>query len=434
MRAETSLLGHFVLPLAVLLGFAGCATIRPDPGLTCNLHVSSQDQSLSAFPAPPPGEQQIVRSLPLWDHGVPQAASDLRKQIAQNFKDRTELKRAIRPGEPSPVPPGARPSPAPVPAPSYDVLVLSAGGQFGAYGSGFLKGWGDRADLSPNRADIDMITGVSTGAMMASYAYLGSSNDPVVRAKYDALLKDQYTTLRNEDVFRARSPVEFLYANSIFDSAPLRARIMGLITEELLDAVIAEEQSSKRLLFVGAVNADSGQFEYFDLIAIAKDRSHDRRACYAAAILASAAIPIAFNPVFINGSMYLDGGARQHAFFLAQVAAALPQATKNVFGILHGDLMVPRQTTKNNLIGVVSRTSAIATDQLMLDSAYFVDAEGKRLGYSVRWTAATGTNCPATGSDDMFSPVVGSCLWENGLARARDDPNPWKELSDLSTP
>ena len=84
------------------------------------------------------------------------------------------------------------------------MLVLSAGGQYGAYGSGFLKGWGDRADLQPNRPDIDMITGVSTGAMMAAYVYLGSSDDQATRAKYDALLKDQYTTLRNDDVIRAR--------------------------------------------------------------------------------------------------------------------------------------------------------------------------------------------------------------------------------------
>ncbi len=78
--------------------------------------------------------------------------------------------------------------------------MLSAGGQFGAYGSGFLAGWGERTDLAPNRGDIDMVTGVSTGAMMATYAYLGASFDPAVRAKFDALLKEEYTTLRNENV------------------------------------------------------------------------------------------------------------------------------------------------------------------------------------------------------------------------------------------
>jgi predicted patatin/cPLA2 family phospholipase len=321
----------------------------------------------------------------------------------------------------------------PVPS-SYDVLVLSAGGQYGAYGSGFLQGWGNRADLRPNRGDIDMVTGVSTGAMMASYAYLGSSNDPAVRAKYDALLKNQYTTLRDEDVFRKRQPVEYLWANSLFDSAPLQDRIRELITDELLDEILAEETRSKRLLLVGAVNADSGGFEHFDLIAIAGDRSHDRRTCYASAILASAAIPLAFNPIFINNRMYLDGGARHHTFFLTQVAEALPGAAKNVFGILHGDLSVPQQETPNNLVGVVSRTSTIATDQLMLDSAYYVDAEARRLGYGAHWTAAKDTGCPVGSNDDMFSPALGLCLWENGLGRARDEGNPWKTLRQLTQP
>ena len=314
------------------------------------------------------------------------------------------------------------------------MLALSAGGQFGAYGSGFLKGWGNRADLHPNRGDIDMVTGVSTGAMMATYAYLGSSDDPVIREKYDALLKIQYTTLRNADVFRERSKMELLWANSIYDSSPLRARIEELIDENLIAAVVAEYESSKRLLYVGAVNADTGEFEHFNLIAIAKDPNHDRRACYAAAILASAAIPVAFGPVFINGNMYVDGGARQHAFFLTQAAAALPGVSKSLFGVVHGDLLVPPDTTGNGLIAIASRTSSIATDQLLLDSAYYVDSEAKRLGYRTRWTAAVNTACRSTSSDDMFDPGLGTCLWEAGFARARDETNPWKDLADLSPP
>lgn len=413
---------------AGLLILGGCATPRPHPGIACNLHGQSD-----RFPA---GVRQATaaRSIPNWDRYVSQEALGLRKQIQQNFVDRQESKRLLRSLRPVPPQPSGPPPPPSIPTPSYDVLVLSAGGQFGAYGSGFLKGWGDRLDLLPNRAEIDMVTGVSTGAMMATYAYLGSSAEAPTRAQYDALLKAQYTTLRNEDVFRPRSPVEFLWANSIYDSTPLQVRIEQLITEDLLSAVIAESKRSNRLLFVGAVNADSGLFEYFDLIAIAGDSTHDRRRCYAAAVLASAAIPVAFSPVFINGQMYLDGGARQNAFFVAQVAAALPAEAKNLFGILHGDLSVPPTTTENNLFGVVARTTMIATDQLTLDAAYYVDSEARRRGFTTRWTSAANTTCQPPASDDMFSPSLGQCLWDIGFSRASGDPSPWKEFSQIRNP
>jgi hypothetical protein len=181
------------------------------------------------------------------------------------------------------------------------------------------------------------------------------------------------------------------------------------------------------------VNVDTGQFEYFDLVAIAQRPAPESLECYRAAVLASAAIPAAFTPVFINNSMYVDGGARRHAFFLEQTAAALPGVGGNLFGILHGDLTIPRTKTGNDLIGVVSRTVSIGTDQLMLDSAYYVDAEARRLHYNSNWTAATGTGCKAEGSD-QFDPDLGTCLWKAGYAKATRDPNPWKSLSEIGIP
>jgi hypothetical protein len=409
-----------------VMALASCAMPRPNPGIACPV-LDGADVSRPAS-AGVSGTPPKLRSLEGWSRVDSGRLRDLREQIARNYEDRIRIERAAP--LPSPPPPGVQPPPL-LQVPSYDVLALSAGGQYGAYGSGFLKGWGDRADLFPGRAEIDMITGVSTGAVMASFAYLGSTADPAVRARYDAILEEQYTTLHDEDVYRERSLLELLWANSVRDTTPLRDRLTRLITDEVLDAIVPESQRSKRLLFIGAVNADSGSFEHFDLIALAGDRSANRRGCYVAAVLAAAAIPVAFEPVFINGHMYLDGGARHHTFFLEQVVAALPQPAKNLFGILHGDLNIGPKTTKNSLIGVASRASSIMTDQLMLDSAYFVDAEGRRLGYKSRWTAAVGANCPSDDNDDSFSPVEGLCLWNLGLARARDEADPWKELGQL---
>jgi predicted patatin/cPLA2 family phospholipase len=411
MRSNALAILGLTTVLSSMLILTGCALPRPDPGIACNLHSQSDRAPVRMSKSP--------RAAQNWDRLPAAEAQALRGQIRQSYESRLEPKRKLRGA-------GQRAS--------YDVLVLSAGGQYGAYGSGFIKGWGERPDLRPDRAEIDMVTGVSTGAVMASHVYLGSSADAAIRSRYDDILKSQYTTLRNEDVLRKRLLIEYLWANSVYDSTPLHARIERLVTDDLLRAVVAESDNSGRLLFVGAVNADSGLFEYFDLVAIAKDTRHDQRKCYVAAVLASAAIPAIFNPVFINGQMYVDGGARQNAFFVAQIDAALPGVSKNLFGILHGDLAVPDSETKNGLISIVSRTSSIATDQLGVDAAYYVDSEAKRRGFVTRWTSAANTTCETVENDDMFSPSLGLCLWEAGYSRASSGPSPWKDFSQIRNP
>ncbi|HYA14955.1 MAG TPA: patatin-like phospholipase family protein, partial [Syntrophales bacterium] len=339
----------------------------------------------------------------------------LREKISKNFAKRHEKKlRAIKPSEDS-----------------FDVLLLSAGGQYGAYGSGFLKGWSENVQLTP-RDSIDIVTGVSTGAMMATYVFLGSSDDPMVRAKYDDLLEKEYTTLQDKDVFRSRFFLELLWANSIYDSEPLRKRFENIITESLLDELVAEADKNDRQLFVGAVNTDSGEFEVFDLVAIARDKSQDRRACYTAAVLASAAIPATFDAIFINGNMYIDGGIRKQGFFVEQVAKALPNVrVKKIFGILHGNLDVPPAKPDNNLIGVISRTVSITNDELLIDSAFYVDTKGKDNGFTRFWTAPVKSTCETTSPEGhKFDPVFGTCLWNKGYDDAKQ-PKPWKTLDDL---
>jgi len=212
----------------------------------------------------------------------------------------------------------------------------------------------------------------------------------------------------------------------------LRAWLQQQMTPELLAAVAQEYQSTRRLMFAGAVNADTGSFEYFDLTAIALDGD---TACYANALAASSAIPMVLNPVFINGQMYIDGGARQSLFFVEQVAAAVPgPTTKHLFGIVHSQPVVGQKTTPNNLVGVVSRTAGLLVNEVLVDSAYHVDTESKRLGFTTLWTSTANINCPESTNEDFFDPARGECLWGFGLARARDEPSPWKDFSQIRNP
>lgn len=422
LRVSMLLIG---ISFSFLLG--GCIT-RPRPdGIACNLHAVADPG-----PMPTPLAPGTPRSLLSLDRPVSRQALALRTLIQRNYSERQSIKEkarmlrppaAARPGAPAPPPPGS----------AYSVLALSQGGQWGAYGGGFIQAWGDRAELQPNRDELDMITGVSTGAVMATYVYLGSSPNEATRRRYDEMLKAIYTGTIGNDLVRKRAWYEILTgANSVADAANLRAWIQQQITPELLAAVAQEYDNTNRLMFAGAVNADTGNFEYFDLTAIAKDGNAP---CYASVLAAASAIPLALDPVFINGQMYIDGGARQSLFFVEQVAAAIPASTqKNLFGIVHSRPDVGERRTPNGLVGIASRTAGLLSNEVLLDSAYHVDTEARRLGFTTGWTSTARVDCPGRENEDFFEPGRGRCMWDIGFARARDQASPWKEFSQIRNP
>lgn len=391
--------------LMMILFVAGCP--RPQSPV-CNLYIQTERDLTVSLTA----RQEESRALRLEKAQAMRARSValLPGAISNSFTQRQRVK-------------------SPSDALNHNILALSAGGQYGAYGSGFLAGWEKEREIIP-RSDVDMITGVSTGSIISTFAFLGSSKEAAVRKKYDDFLKETYTNLRMEDVCRQRTFLEMLFSNAACDTTPFRNRVNGIITEELLNEVITEADISKRLLYVGAVNLDSGEFEFFDLISIARDPTHDRRTCYASAILASAAIPVIFEPVFINDNMYTDGGIRRHTFFLEKAADAVPGAgKKRLFGILHGELDAKPEKPDNHIIDIAIRDVAVAENQMFTDSAYYVDTVAARKGYERYWTTAARSGCPDPG-EHKFDPVYGKCLWEKGYHDA-SQPAPWKPLDQL---
>jgi predicted acylesterase/phospholipase RssA len=132
------------------------------------------------------------------------------------------------------------------------VLVLSGGGMNGAYSAGVLKGW----TASGARPRFDVVTGISTGALIAPYAFLGS--------EYDAELERLYTSMRQENVFRPR----LLWFDSLVSSEPLEKAIAAGATPEIRQK-IAEAHRQGRRLYVGTTNLDTKSLIVWDLGAIA---------------------------------------------------------------------------------------------------------------------------------------------------------------------
>ncbi|HEO98455.1 MAG TPA: patatin-like phospholipase family protein [Epsilonproteobacteria bacterium] len=190
-----------------------------------------------------------------------------------------------------------------------DILALSSGGEDGAYGAGFLEGWSARGD----RPEFFMVTGVSTGALIAPFAFLGSG--------YDHVLKDLFTETAKENII-TETPLNALFGgSSIGDNTPLRKRLEKVVTDELV-AAIAKEGKKGRILQIGTTNLDAQRPVVWNITNIAQSGRPDARKLILDIMLASSSIPGTFPPmlidVVIEGKRYqevhVDGAVTRQIF------------------------------------------------------------------------------------------------------------------------
>lgn len=194
--------------------------------------------------------------------------------------------------------------------PPQNYLALSGGGVFGAFTVGVLCGWTE----SGRRPQFDVVTGISTGALIATYAFLGP--------QYDNVLRDYYSNYGAKDVYRERRKISLFWSDSAVDTTPLKQKIDEAVTCELLAEVAAAHAEGRRL-YIGTTNLDTRQLVIWDMGAIAASGRPDARALYRDVILASAAVPGVFPPVYldveVNGGkfqeMHVDGGITAAVFF-----------------------------------------------------------------------------------------------------------------------
>jgi hypothetical protein len=183
-------------------------------------------------------------------------------------------------------------------------LAISGGGANGAYGAGLLTGW----TALGTRPEFKGVTGVSTGALMAPFAFLGPARDPE--------LERFYTTIGRADVMRSRGLVSALLRDSLFDSAPLLRLIRSGLTDEIVGDIGREYNEKGRLLLIGTTNLDVPVGVLWNIGAIAASGYKDAPELIAKILLASASIPGAFPPVMIDleaggehfQEMHVDGG------------------------------------------------------------------------------------------------------------------------------
>ncbi len=202
----------------------------------------------------------------------------------------------------------------------FTLLALSGGSDNGAYGAGLLAGW----TQSGTRPQFTIVSGVSTGALLAPFAYLGS--------RYDPQLKQFYTGVKRSDIFTYNVLNGVISGASIADTKPLAKLIARFVDMPLLDSIAAEQAKGRRL-FIMTTNLDAQRGVVWDMGAIAASRSPRRLSLFRDVILASASIPGVFPPVLIDVSsagqplreMHVDGSATSN-FFAVPVSVVWSEA------------------------------------------------------------------------------------------------------------
>ena len=243
----------------------------------------------------------------------------------------------------------------------YSYLAVSGGGSDGAFGAGLLNGWTEAG----GRPHFKIVTGVSTGGLIAPFAFLGSD--------YDDELTASYTTVDASKIFAAHGLLPLLWSESLTSTAPLRELIGTYITEDVLDAIAVEHKKGRRL-YIASTNLDAEQPVIWDMGAIAASGKPDRLDLFHKILLASAAIPSIFPPVLfdvtVDGKkhqeLHVDGGVVFQSFFVGSVmdlpgtiAAAHPEfqgkVEQNLYVLRNGWVTPTFQPVQRGLSGISMR-------------------------------------------------------------------------------
>lgn len=295
------------------------------------------------------------------------------------------------------------------------VLAISAGGEDGAFGAGALTGW----SATGQRPEFDLVTGISSGALIAPFAFLGS--------EYDDQITKIFTTLDGHDIMQLR-PMQAVFNGSFYDTAPLAELIANFMPDTFLDQIAARHAAGGRL-FVMTSELDSARAFVWNMGAVAQARQYD---LFRLIIRASTALPGLFSPVKLqytsNGVTYkethIDGGV--HMQFLAIPSFALTSSDPKISG---GRLFVLINNTLNPA-PITTSGSALAVSQQALStmiraSALSTVQTTQLFAQQNKIELFVTSVDPAAGivydPSERFASAYMNALYEHGYERAIDE-------------
>jgi predicted acylesterase/phospholipase RssA len=311
----------------------------------------------------------------------------------------------------------------------HHYLAISGGGADGAYGAGVLVGWSKLG----TRPEFTMVTGVSTGALTAPFAFLGPA--------YDSQLKLLYTTLDTSRIFLRRSIFSMIRGDSVADNTPLLNMLEEFITDEMI-AEIAREYRRGRILSIGTTNLDASRGVIWNIGRIAN--SGDPRAgdLIRQVLLASASIPGVFPPAYIqvqtpDGSthdeMHVDGGTSAQMFLypsrtnFEELRELLDiRGTPGAYVIRNSRIQSVYDPVRARLPDIAGRSVASLIRTQGIGDAYRIAAITHRDGVDLNMTWIP-MDAPPDPGEELFDPAYMSALFEFGYQRTVSN-SVWTEV------
>ena len=297
--------------------------------------------------------------------------------------------------------------------PAY-FLAISGGGDNGAYGAGFLNGW----TASGTRPEFKVVTGISTGALIAPFAFLGP--------KYDFVLERVYTSTAQKDIFKKRGFKALIWGDSMADTAPLAHVIASYVTPEFLNE-IAAEYAKGRVLLVGTTNLDSMEPVIWNLTAIAANNDPRSLALFRNIQLASASIPGAFPPVMVDVNlggtryqeMHVDGGTVTQVFlYPPSIHVSESVQRKRVLYIIRNARLDPDwSSTERRTMTIAARAIDSLTRTQGIGDLYRIYTTTNRDGIDFNLTYIPETF--TTPHTEMFDTVYMKSLYDVGANAAK---------------
>lgn len=289
-------------------------------------------------------------------------------------------------------------------------LAMSGGGDYGAFGAGFMVGWGQAADAAYRRPEFDAVTGVSTGALLAPFAFLGTDES--------CLLVESFYRNPREDWIKSRGILPFWPSNPSFMQIRGLVRDLGSAVSDDMIRQMAAESEKGRLLFVSATNLDLVTQELFDLGEVARQSvANGKYESVRYRLLASSAIPAVFPPVDIDGASFADGGVTGNVLLRLDPEApnGFIQGWKRMYPdrpmpkvkywiIINNQLQQPPKTVQPRWPDIMSPSLAVAMRSATLAEVRWLAAQAKYAN------SAFGTDIEvrvAAIPDDWRPPVKG---------------------------
>jgi predicted acylesterase/phospholipase RssA len=296
-------------------------------------------------------------------------------------------------------------------------LALSGGGADGAYGAGVLNGW----TAAGTRPTFSVVSGVSTGALIAPFAFLGPA--------YDATLREVYTSGIAESLLDAPSILNALFGSGLFGNARLRELVARYVDQDML-AAIAAEHAKGRKLFIVTTDLDTQRTVIWDMGRIATIGSPQALGLFRDVTAASASIPVVFPPMLINAEanghrfqeMHVDGGVTAPVLtlpeaFLLRNGAPAGGLRLNIYILVNNKVERDFQLVPNSTIDIAARASASVTKTQIRSILYGTSDFARRNSFGFNLTYID-KDFPSPGSSGFETTYMRS-LYQYGYDKAK---------------